>query len=61
MTDKVCIEQSTEVTNAQGYAGQAAVAVRFRHNENSSAILGLTERQALTLAVQLIEAVGGAR
>ncbi len=60
--DKVVAEKRTEVYRARSYAGQAAVAIRFQHNStgDSAAILGLTERAALELAIQLIQAVKGA-
>ena len=52
---------STAVYRARSFAGQAAVAVRFQHTStgDSAAILGLTERNALELAMQLIQAVKG--
>jgi len=60
--DSVCAEKRTEVVSSEVYGThEDAVAIRFVHWEtgdaSSAAILGLKSEDALTLAVQLIEAV----
>jgi hypothetical protein len=60
---QVTLDKRTEVERATGYGGEAAVSVRFVSTETptltQSVVRGLTERAALALAVQLIQAVGG--
>lgn len=53
MTEKLIIEAGTYAFAAQSYAGHPAVGIRFRHNENSSVVVGISVPQALELISQL--------